>query len=84
MILYAVIGCAWVQGVPLLAQDLTADLAAAVKLFDDRSYSQAIPKLEALTQSAPDSEPVWYYLGVAKFRTGDYEGALEALRKARP
>jgi len=79
---YAIIGCVLLQCAPLWAQDLSEDLAQAVKLFEERSYSQAIRKLEALTKAAEELEPAWYYLGVCKLRTGDYEGSLEALRKA--
>ncbi len=79
---YAIIGCVLVQSAPLWAQDLSQDLAEAVKLFEEHSYTQAIPKLEALTKANESLEPAWYYLGVCKLRTGDYEGALAALRKA--
>jgi len=65
-----------------VAQDSDQDFAEAVKLFEEKSYRGAITKLEAVTEAAPEMEPAWYYLGVAKLRTDDPEGALQALQKA--
>jgi tetratricopeptide (TPR) repeat protein len=79
---YALICGSLLIGAPAIAQDVSDDFTQAAKLFEERAYSEAITKLEAITQAAPDNEPAWYYLGVARLRTDDYEGALEALLKA--
>lgn len=65
------------------AQDVDRDFTDAIRLFDERSYPAAIRKLESVTTASPDNEAAWYYLGVARFRTGDLEGALEALQQAQ-
>ncbi|MGD9497990.1 MAG: tetratricopeptide repeat protein [Armatimonadota bacterium] len=64
-----------------IAQDVESDFAQAVTLFQERSYPAAIRLLESVTAAAPDNEAAWYYLGVARFRTGELEGALEALQQ---
>ncbi len=79
---YALICCGVLLCACATAQDDLDDFTQAMKLFEEVSYSQAISKLEAIVQATPDREPAWYYLGVAKLRTGDYQGALEALLKA--
>lgn len=64
------------------AQEVDPAFTEGVTLFQERSYPAAISKLETVTANQPDNEAAWYYLGVARFRTGDLEGALEALQRA--
>ncbi len=66
-----------------VAQDVDSDFAEAITLFQERSYPAAVRKLESVTAAAPDNEAAWYYLGVARFRTGELETALEALQQAQ-
>ncbi len=66
-----------------VAQDVDSDFAEAVSLFHERSYPAAIRQLEAVTAASPDNEAAWYYLGVARFRTGELEDALKALQQAQ-
>lgn len=66
-----------------VAQDVDRDFAEAVRLFQERSYPAAISKLESVTAASPENEAAWYYLGVARFRTGDLQQALEALQQAQ-
>lgn len=64
------------------AQEVDPAFTEGITLFQERSYPAAIRQLETVTTNQPDNEAAWYYLGVARFRTGDLEGALEALQKA--
>jgi tetratricopeptide (TPR) repeat protein len=72
-------------GVPLLqaAAQQTNDFTDGVRLYNDGEYTNAATALGKATQATPNLEPAWYYLGMAKFRLGDYPGALAALEQAR-
>jgi len=67
------------------AQDQqTADpFVAGVDLVRAGRYDEAEQLLQQAVEQSPDSEPAWYYLGVARFRQGNDSGALEAFVKAR-
>jgi tetratricopeptide (TPR) repeat protein len=45
-----------------------------------RHYDRAEPPLARVFQARPRTEAVGYYLGFLRYRRGDYQGALEALR----
>lgn len=64
------------------AQEISDDFLAGTKLFDERSYSQAARKFEAVTTANPANEPAWYYLGLSRMYLGDLPKALEALQRA--
>lgn len=61
------------------AQEIDTDFAEGVKSFQDRSYDAAISKLEDVVEDDAENAAAWYYLGVARLKTDDLEGALEAL-----
>jgi tetratricopeptide (TPR) repeat protein len=69
---------AWAQ------EEQAADpFVAGVELVRSARYQEAEQLLQQAVQQSPDSEPAWYYLGVARFRQGNDSGALEAFVKAR-
>ena len=46
------------------------------------NYTQAARTLEKATEANPKNALLWYELGIFKYRTGDANGALKALRQA--
>ncbi|NLO06489.1 MAG: tetratricopeptide repeat protein [candidate division WS1 bacterium] len=64
------------------AQEISADFTEGVRAFEERSYQEAITRLEAAVAADPENEAAWYYLGVARYRQGELEPALEALAEA--
>lgn len=64
------------------AQEINPDFAEGVRLFQERSFNAAISKLQAVVEAEPENEAAWYYLGVARYRQGEPEEALEALQMA--
>lgn len=69
------------SGGAVLAQE-SGDFTSGVKLYQDGEYGEAIAALEKATQADPKQETAWYYLGLAKLKQRDYEGALAALTRA--
>jgi len=53
-----------------------------VKLYDEGQYAEAAKALEAALGANPNLESAWYYLGLARMKMNDYEGALTAFQKA--
>ncbi|MFO8082273.1 MAG: tetratricopeptide repeat protein [Armatimonadota bacterium] len=64
------------------AQEISSDFTEGVQLFEQRSYAPAIQRLEAVVEEEPDNEAALYYLGVARYRQGEFEDALEVLQRA--
>lgn len=58
------------------------DFNSAVKQYDEGQYEEAAKAFEATTAAQPDFESGWYYLGLARLKLTDYEGALAAFQKA--
>jgi tetratricopeptide (TPR) repeat protein len=48
-----------------------------------RDPAHAVTLAEMALRQQPSSAPCWRALGAARYRTGDWHGALEALRRAR-
>ncbi len=56
------------------------DLAPAIKLFQERRYTEALGAFRTLTQVDPDDARTWYYAALAAgFATGQWRGETEEL-----
>lgn len=64
------------------AQQPAADFAEGVRQFQDRDYQEAVGTLESVVEADPENAAAWYYLGMARLRIDDLEGALEALEES--
>jgi len=53
---------------------------AAWALLDNHDYAAAVKALEGYLARRPGSSGAWADLAIARFHTGDYEGAASALR----
>lgn len=53
-----------------------------VRLYQEGEYQSAAQALEAATTTDPSLESAWYYLGLARMKLSDFEGALAAFQKA--
>ena len=82
IIVYGLLACL-LPAALATAQDINADFAEGVRLFQERSFRPAVDRLEEVVQDQPDNEAAWYYLGVARIDLGDLEDALQALQRAQ-
>jgi tetratricopeptide (TPR) repeat protein len=79
---------ALLAALPLAAQQASSTAPSATSLVkgmqavQNGKYATAIPLLQAVVQADATNEPAWYNLGVAKFNTNDYPGALDAFKQA--
>jgi tetratricopeptide (TPR) repeat protein len=64
------------------AQNLEAQITFALNNPEQRFYRDALRKSIELSELRPHYSPAFGYMGHAKYRLEDYEGALNALRKA--
>ena len=57
-------------------------LMDAVTLIDNGDWQKAGSMLTYLTETQPENDAAWYYLGTCCLYAGDFSGAQKALRKA--
>jgi tetratricopeptide (TPR) repeat protein len=71
-------------GVAVAQEQAPADpFVSGVELVRAGRYAEAEQALTQAVAQAPDNQPAWFYLGLARFRQGNDSGALEAFLKAR-
>jgi len=81
-LIHAAFLCLWCCALAPALWAQVDDFNNAVKQYDEGQYQEAAKSFEAATTAQPDFESAWYYLGLAKFKLNDYEGALAAFQKA--
>lgn len=84
VIILAMMTPAWPQSVqPSNAQVVTSDeFKAAMHLYRQRRYTEAIEVFQRITNSEPQNAAAWYFLGYAQYVTGHPSEALAAFSHA--
>jgi len=66
----------------LFAEGDNPQVNSAISIFDERNYSEAKEAFEKIIKENPNSHLSYYYLGRTERKLGNWERAVELLKKA--